>query len=278
VNAAAETLGFEADASSRSATAAAGGGRSEGLVHSKQSSRDTALRLSLDTEACQIRRARRCQHRTITAARLLDESCRKGSFRGTVKFITLTYRDGGDWQPQHVRRLMNRIRSHLERRGHRCHFAWTAELQGRGAIHYHAIVWLPQGCSLPYFDKAGWWPHGSTRIETADNPVGYIAKYASKIHRGLCDPHGRMLAYPKGARICGSGGLGASRARYRYWTAPKWAREAVEADHGPGERDLRRHVGGWVDVESGTFYESPWRFIGFESGGGALLFQLREVH
>jgi hypothetical protein len=130
---------------------------------------------------------------------------------------------------------------------------------------------------VPFLDKAGWWPHGLTQFQTARNPVGYMAKYASKLHGGLCDTAGRLIRFPKGARICGSGGLGASRGRCRYWMAPRYVREAVGADHGPGERDLRRLPGGWRDVESGAFYASQWRFIGYEAGGGGLIFELKET-
>jgi hypothetical protein len=235
------------------------------------------LRLSLDPEACQIRRAQRCRRRTITAARLLDEAVRKGSQRGDWLFVTLTYRSGGDWQADHVRRLMNRVRSSWARRGHRCHFTWTAELQGRGAIHYHVLLWRPRGARLPHLDSAGWWVHGSTQVAKARNPVGYMAKYASKIHKGLCDTAGRLLKYPKGARICGAGGLGAERGRFRYWCAPRWAREAAQADHGEGEHDLKRLLGGWLHVESGQFFPSPWRFVGYDTGGGGLLFEPRGV-
>lgn len=223
-----------------------------------------------------MRRARRCRSRTITGARLLDEAVRRGGFRGKWLFITLTYRLGGDWGPEHVRKLLNRCRSRLERRGLRLHYVWTAELQGRGAIHYHLMLWRPRGCWFPTFDKAGWWPHGSTQIAKARNPVGYMAKYASKIHRGLCDQDGRLLRYPKGARICGAGGLGAERWRFRYWTAPRWARDAIAADHGDGEREIRRIPGGWRDEASGRAYLSPWECAGYTAGGGGLLFVPKE--
>lgn len=247
-----------------------------GLVHSKQSSRDPALRLSLDPEACMLRRARRCGARTKTAARLLDECVRLGGFTGAWLFITLTYRNGADWRPDHVRKLMNRIRSHFERRGVRCHFVWTGELQKRGAIHYHLLLWRPKGVRVPFLDRAGWWPHGMTQVVEAQNPVAYMAKYASKLHGGLCDASGRLLRFPKGARICGAGGLGAARGRCRYWMAPRYVRDRIRVDHGEGERDVLREPGGWRDAASGVFYASEWRFIGFEAGGGGLLFQRKE--
>jgi hypothetical protein len=222
-------------------------------------------------------RARRCRHRTITAARITDEAVRKGGFRGRWKFLTLTYRCGADWEPGHIRLLVNRLRARLERGGHRLVYVWTAELQKRGAIHYHAVVFLPKGCRLPYLDKAGWWPHGWSQIQTARNPVGYLAKYASKGVGVQCDAEGRELRFPRGARICGSGGLGVDRWRFRYWTAPLWARAAVAVDHGDGECEVRRAVGGWFHVPSGAFYESPWRFVGFEAGGGGLIFEFKET-
>jgi hypothetical protein len=135
-------------AAERAQRAPAGGAATafgRGLVHSEQSSRGTDLALSLDPEAASMRRARRVSRRVVTAARLLDERCRRGGFRGRVKFVTLTYRDGGDWRPDHVRRLVNRLRARFERRGQRLHYTWTAELQRRGAIHYHLLLWVPSG-------------------------------------------------------------------------------------------------------------------------------------
>jgi hypothetical protein len=39
--------------------------------------------------------------------------------------------------PRHVSELIKRTRQWLERRGHSLHCVWVAELQKRGALHYH---------------------------------------------------------------------------------------------------------------------------------------------
>lgn len=162
--------------------------------------------------------------------------------------LTATYRDGNDWQGGHIAALLDHVRKWLGRRGHRMSYVWVAELQKRGAIHYHALIWLPKGLSLPKPDKQGWWPHGSTRIEWARNSVGYLAKYASKAGGGK---------FPTGSRIHGNGGLRGDQLReQRYWRRPAWLRErtAIE-DH------VIRCRGGWHDTETGEFYRSPWRVI-----------------
>jgi Protein of unknown function (DUF3296). len=37
----------------------------------------------------------------------------------------------------------------MERRGHKLPYVWVAELQKRGALHYHVLLWLPRGLTLP---------------------------------------------------------------------------------------------------------------------------------
>ena len=105
--------------------------------------------------------------------------------------------------------LLKRIRHWLQRRSVRFCYVWVAELQQRGALHYHILVWLPFGLTLPKPDKQGWWPHGSTRIEWARHPIGYLVKYASKfdIKCGL----------PKGARLHGAGGFDQAAQQIRRW-------------------------------------------------------------
>jgi hypothetical protein len=78
-------------------------------------------------------------------------------------------------------------------------YVWVAELQKRGALHYHVAIWLPKRVQLPKFDKQGWWPHGSTQRLIAKNAVGYLMKYLSKISP--------FHKFPKGVRIHGFGGL-----------------------------------------------------------------------
>lgn len=126
---------------------------------------------------------------------------------------------------------------------------WALELTKRLRPHYHLLVWLPKGVTLPKPDKRGWWPHGMTRIEWARNAVGYLAKYASKFNPETA------FALPKGMRTHGVGGLNDESAReLRWWRSPTAAREALGA-----LADIRKVLGGYADKRTGLFWPSPWR-------------------
>jgi hypothetical protein len=169
--------------------------------------------------------------------------------------VTLTYRDGDDWQPRHVSDLLKNIRQWAGRRSVEVAYVWVGELTKRGRLHYHVLLWLPRGVTLPKPDKQGWWRHGSTRIEWARKPVGYLVKYASK-------GTGEDWDFPAGARIHGAGGLDAAeRMQRRWWVAPQWVRTTWpewEADTVPAKG------GGWVARSTGDWQPSPWEVIGFD--------------
>jgi hypothetical protein len=140
-------------------------------------------------------------------------------------FVTLTYRANTKGDPRDVSACLNRVRDWLARQGLPMYpYLWVAELQKRGALHYHAMVWLPRRLHLPKLDRCGWWKHGMTKVETARNPVGYLVKYASKFRAE------DIARFRKGTRLYGYGGLvpeiklAVRRARW-----PRWAREAREA-------------------------------------------------
>jgi hypothetical protein len=121
----------------------------------------------------------------------------------------LTYRGVYDWQPRHLSDCLKVARRWCQKQRARFRYVWVAELQQRGAIHYHLAIWLPK------FDKNGWWPHGMTQRVTAKNPVGYLMKYLSKI--------GPLQAFPKGARIHGYGGLTQDARGICSWlNLPSW--------------------------------------------------------
>ena len=136
--------------------------------------------------------------------------CSRFGFRtDSVVMVTLTYRDGNDWQPKHVSALLDHIRHWCKAERIRCRYVWVAELQARGAIHYHLALWMPHGKKLPMPDSAGWWPHGYTRTERARAAVPYLLKYLSK--------GSGSLRLPDGARMHGVGGLDHSMRRAARW-------------------------------------------------------------
>jgi hypothetical protein len=188
--------------------------------------------------------------------------------------VTLTYRKDGQWEAGHISQFWHRARQWYRRQGIELTALWTAELTGRGRLHYHALVWVPRHLMMPTPDRRGWWTHGSSRTEVARNAVGYIAKYATKGTGGRCDPvTGDPYNFPRCCRISGGTKLRDSQGvEWRYWTAPRWARERVELG-----TDLRRVPGGVVVVSTGELLQSPWRFVGLSPCGKFLHFEPRGV-
>lgn len=155
---------------------------------------------------------------TGVAARLHNAAT--AGARVEALMVTLTYRDGADWQGGQVKELLRYMRLWHQRRGLAFRYVWVAELQdgkrradrqGRGAIHYHIVLWVPAGTRLPMPDKQGWWPHGSTRIEVARGAVQYLMSYLKKGDKGAYE------RLPKGARAYGVGGLDHVARRTRRW-------------------------------------------------------------
>ncbi|WP_422506157.1 rolling circle replication-associated protein [Stenotrophomonas sp. GZD-301] len=234
---------------------AAAGGRRLGLVHSSTS--DTR-RVSLTLDPNHIR-ALRLKKSVITGARLHDQEAKQGSFRGAWYMLTTTYRNGSDAGPRDISETLKRVRGFFNRavrlryRRHRPRFRylWVGELTKAGVPHYHVLIWIPRGIFIPKADRAGWWPHGHTKIEKARNAVGYLAKYASKFVPDMA------AAFPKGFRTHAVGGLGnESKRELRWWKAPKSARDVLGA-----LADIRKALGGYVDKITGEFWPSPWKVV-----------------
>ena len=206
-------------------------------------------------------RLRRMRRSVLTSARIQAEETAAHGARPRAAMVTLTYRDDAAPGPRDVSGLLAHIRKWMQRRGHKgIRYVWVLELTKRGRPHYHIVLWLPRGLTLPKPDKQGWWPHGSTRIEWARRAVGYLAKYASK---GLDE--GLVTALPKGARLSGCGGLDPEgRDQRRWWLAPSWVREVAP------EWTAKLHPapgGGWVARVSGQWWASPWSLLVIASGG-----------
>jgi hypothetical protein len=252
--------------------AAVGGPPAPGLVNTEQRPRDYGLTLENTVEARTLRRAVKCRHRTLTRARLLDEAVHRGGRRGRWLMVTPTYRDDADWHAGDVRQLLRCIRDWYRHQGQALRYCWVMELTKRGRPHYHLLLWVPRHLHLPKADNRGWWRKGMTRTEVARNPVGYLAKYASKLPCYSPDTD-LMHLYPKGCRISGGSAFAeAAGAEWRYWIAPAWARDGLA----PGT-DLRRaEGGGYVIVATGELRLSPWRYLGMSADGKYLRFVVRD--
>jgi hypothetical protein len=159
--------------------------------------------------------------------------------------VTLTYREDGQWASGHVAAAMQAFR-HWHRKkglGEAVRCVRVAELTNRGRVHYHLVVWLPPGVSMPQWDRDQsnrdrFWCHGSTRSERLRSNVGYLMKYLSKM--------GEFHTFPKGLRAYGVSGLSAAARCIRSWySLPEWAKRT----YGVGE--CRRLNGRLVDMQTG---------------------------
>lgn len=193
--------------------------------------------------------------------------------------ITLTYARAGEWKPYHVSELNDRLKKWAHRRGFVIPGVWVAEIQpgryertGESVVHYHLIIWVPEGETVPNPDKQGWWPHGMTQTVRARSPVGYLTKYASKGDAGH---------FPTGLRLSGGFGLTQAGRDVRYWLClPGWVhRQGVTF-----QRITRLPGGVLVSHESGECWRSPWVYVGLDGvtdakgrfwRNGGMLFALR---
>jgi hypothetical protein len=173
------------------------------------------------------------------------------SKRGNVVLCTLTYRETHDWRADHISAFTHRVRQWYKRiHPHdQLKYVWVAELQARGAVHYHVIFWLPKGTFLPKADKRGWWPHGSTNNKTATKPVGYLMKYASKTTED------NVKGYPRGCRMYGAGGLGDTGRKCKRWTMwPSYIRQNASVN----DPWRRKGGGGFINRETGEILEAEY--------------------
>lgn len=239
-------------------------GPDAGLVPSSTSLPDGAIDLSV--KAAADRRVRRLK-RSVWASGHLHGIAEKGARPGVAWFVTLTYRGVDDWRADHVSAAVQRFRNWTRRAGVPCRYTWVAELQTRGAVHYHLMAWLPVGVRMPHWDRlvgrrAAFWPHGMSNTEVARAGVGYLMKYLSKLSE-------RTL-FPKGLRLYGIGGLDDSGRAVRHWfNLPTWARAA----YGVGE--VARKAAGLVVQRTGQVLEPV--FSVSRMPGYLLLRKLREV-
>lgn len=219
---------------------------------------------TISDEEQHVKRLRKVKQNVITSARLHVEEAEKGGFRGKWAMLTCTYTMETRWKADQLKECLRHLRLFAQRRGFIARYTWVLELTKQGRPHYHVLIWLPRGRTLPKPDKQGWWPHGMTRIEWAKNAVGYLAKYASK---GIDLAQRRLI--PSGARMSGFGGLSKqSRIELRWWKLPGWVRE-----HWQTVCDVARIPGGYVNRHDGEFLASRFMVVFF---GGALVLLERQ--
>jgi len=172
-------------------------------------------------------------------------------------FVSLTYREVDGWRSDHIKDFLKRIRVYLHRKGLKLIYVWVAELQKRGALHYHLLIWLPPGVSLPKVgvgkNRRGWWTHGFADQRKIHTGVGYLMKYLSKDES--------KHSFPKGVRIYGYGGVEpVVKQRVRFYRCSKSIRTEIQNSGLTYVNvDIRRAPGGKVDILSGWFFQSDWK-------------------
>lgn len=169
---------------------------------------------------------------------------------------TLTYKGVDDWQPNQIRDYMQTVRKHLGDK--LLAYAWVAELQKRGAVHYHVLLVAKKGTRIPYPDKSGWWPWGMTNVRVA-RTVFYVCRYVGKEYQ-------KQGPFPKGMRMFAvwfaSGAVQVmQRWFFRLSSLPGWFQEVIQAlPQEYGGKWARAPGGGWI--YEGETYLSPYEFLG----------------
>ena len=246
-----------------------GGGASPspGLVSSKTS----PLQIPIDPASTARKRIKRLR-RSVWAAGHLHGLSTRGHRPPVAHMATLTYVGVHDWRADHISQATEQYRRWCARSKVACRYIWVAELQKRGAVHYHLIAWLPKGVPMPHWDtpislQSGrlmkpMWSHGMTNTEQCRTGVGYLMKYLSKL--------GPETIFPPHLRLYGVGGLTPEARSIRSWyNLPEWAKR----EHGVG--DLQRLGSRLIVCDTGEIL--PPMYSRSFKDGSLLLFPLRDM-
>lgn len=201
-----------------------------------------------------VRRIRRLGRAVSAKSRAVRGSTPAG-FRWTGAFVTLTYARLGAWHPDDINRYLRVLRSFFRRRRVCYRYVWVAELQERGAVHYHLVVWWSSAAGrafrLPKPDSCGWWPHGQSNIRRLRSAgESYLAKYVSKGDSG---------AFPKGLRLYGMDRDPADSLAVHRACLPAWLARACptgRVDRVPVKGNLVSG-GGYRSRDTGARFFSP---------------------
>jgi hypothetical protein len=132
----------------------------------------------------------RMKTRIFDWAQRVDEWRQSNNAR--MVLITLTYRKVSGYRAGHIGDYLRNIKKRLKKDLYA--FAWVAELQERGAVHYHIVLVVRPGADIPKPDKKGYWTHGMSKIETARTAF-YLATYTGKLYQK------DLSKYPKSCRL-----------------------------------------------------------------------------
>ena len=131
-------------------------------------------------------------NRRLYAWELLVTDYIKKNVDVRMVMYTLTYKRVRDYKAGHIGKFTRDLRDRLQKK--LLAWAWVAELQKRGAVHYHVVALVEKGTDLPYPDENGMWNYGMTKIQEVDN-IRYLFSYQGKT--GQKD----LEKFPKNARL-----------------------------------------------------------------------------
>jgi len=180
--------------------------------------------------------------------------------RYEMKMCRLSIAIVDNWYPRMISEFMYALRGYLG--ASLVSYAWVAELQERGAVHYHLLLVVLKHTKIPYFDKSGMWVWGSTRIETARSPF-YVCSYTRK------ENYQKFGVFPKGLRMFAvwvERGLLSQVTRFIFHLSvyPRWLEaEVLRHCEGSGWNYFprRRKGGGWQ--VGGKLLISPFSVVSF---------------
>lgn len=171
-------------------------------------------------------------------------------------FFTLTYRDGEQWENNHISNFIDNYRIYIKRKikdkNYRLTYIWTAENnKDRDYIHYHGLIWIPNGVFPPKPDttertRKKWWLYGDSNVQKAYSPASYIGKYIGKSSEPL-KVQSRARRYSINVKHL---------MDLSYLRCPSWI-----CYHSKFGDKIRRVKGmGWVNYTTKKRFESPYKF------------------
>jgi hypothetical protein len=181
-------------------------------------------------------------------------------------FTRLSYRPGDAWRALDISEYIQEVRKHLDKNLRA--YAWVAELQERGAVHYHVLLIINKTSWLPNPDTSKMWKHGLTHQEKARNPIAYLCKYASK---GGDESRG---VFPRGIHLWAVWIQDEFidpdiSYQFKMSARPYWIEETLKDNDLWGTR-IKKVAGGWELEDagelSGIVIRSPWQVYGRTPG------------
>lgn len=215
----------------------------------------TGETFEIDKKAARLSRMRKRIFAWANTVR--DYLPNSGVGRGHRKvMITLTYTETDGWEKNHIRNYIKELKRRLG--SNLIALAMCAELQERGAVHYHIELICKKGTRIPKPDKSGMWKHGSSRIETARS-VFYICSYMKKAYQ-------KEGNFPKGLRMfsvwIAKGAVNSlARWKFRLSSLPTWLIKIIEERKDYQLKKWERlKGGGWLVHD--RVYRSPFVITG----------------